>query len=72
MLVLRGAPFDEFPESGWDKVVDLNLKSPFFMSQEFSKLLEMKGSQDDPARIVNIASIDGLHVPLMETYSYTA
>ena len=67
-----GAPFDEFPESGWDKVVDLNLKSPFFMSQEFSKLLEMKGSQDDPARIVNIASIDGLHVPLMETYSYTA
>ena len=67
-----GAPFDQFPENGWDKVIDINLKSPFFMSQEFASLLEKKGTQDDPSRIINIASIDGLHVPLMETFSYTA
>ena len=67
-----GAPYDQFPESGWDKVVDLNLKSPFFLTQQLTSLLEKKGTSDNPSRVVNIASIDGLHVPFMETYSYTA
>lgn len=66
------APFDEFPESGWDKVVDLNLKSIFFLTQSFMPLLRASASQDDPARIINIGSIDGLHVPGLETYAYSA
>ena len=67
-----GANYDDFPESGWDKVIDLNLKTPFFLTQKLTPLLEKKGTSDDPSRVVNIDSIDGLHVPLMETYSYTA
>ena len=67
-----GANYDDFPESGWDKVIDLNLKTPFFLTQKLTLLLEKKGTSEDPSRVVNIASIDGLHVPLMETYSYTA
>ena len=67
-----GANYDDFPESGWDKVIDLNLKTPFFLTQKLTPLLEKKGTSKDPSRVVNIASIDGLHVPLMETYSYTA
>ena len=67
-----GANYDDFPESGWDKVMDLNLKTPFFLTQKLTPLLEKKGTSEDPSRVVNIASIDGLHVPLMETYSYTA
>ena len=67
-----GANYDDFPESGWDKVIDLNLKTPFFLTQKLTPLLEKKGTTEDPARVVNIASIDGLHVPIMETYSYTA
>ena len=67
-----GANYDDFPESGWDKVIDLNLKTPFFLTQKLTPLLEKKGTAEDPSRVVNIASIDGLHVPMMETYSYTA
>ena len=67
-----GASYDDFPESGWDKVVDLNLKTPFFLTQKLTPLLEKKSNADDPSRVINIASIDGLHVPLMDTFSYTA
>ena len=68
-----GAPFDEYPVEGWDKVVDLNLKSPFFITQKLAKLLEKKGNSDDPSRIVNIASIDGIGVSNMaDTYAYSA
>jgi NAD(P)-dependent dehydrogenase (short-subunit alcohol dehydrogenase family) len=67
-----GAPLQEFPESAWDKVLDLNLKSPFFLTRAFLPLLEEAGTDDDPARVVNVGSIDGLHVPPMHTYSYSA
>jgi NAD(P)-dependent dehydrogenase (short-subunit alcohol dehydrogenase family) len=68
-----GAPsLEEFPSSAWDKVVDLNLKSPFFLTRAFLPLLEEGGTDDDPARIVNVGSIDGLHVPPMHTYSYSS
>lgn len=67
-----GANYDDFPESGWDKVIDLNLKTPFFLTQKLTPSLEKRGTSEDPSRVVNIASIDGLHVPMMETYSYTA
>jgi NAD(P)-dependent dehydrogenase (short-subunit alcohol dehydrogenase family) len=67
-----GAPLEEFPESGWDKVLDLNLKAPFFLTRAFLPLLEAAGTEDDPARVINIASIDGLRVPEQPTYSYSA
>jgi NAD(P)-dependent dehydrogenase (short-subunit alcohol dehydrogenase family) len=67
-----GAPLAEFPASAWDKVLDLNLKSPFFLTRAFLPLLEEAATDDDPARVVNVGSIDGLHVPPMHTYSYSA
>ena len=66
-----GAPFDEFPESGWDKVVDLNLKTPFFLTQTFAPMLRL-GAQHHSAKVINIASIDGISVNPWETYSYAA
>jgi NAD(P)-dependent dehydrogenase (short-subunit alcohol dehydrogenase family) len=67
-----GAPLPEFPASAWDKVVDLNLKAPFFLTQAFLPMLEAAGTHDDPARVINVGSIDGLHVPSLPTYSYSA
>jgi NAD(P)-dependent dehydrogenase (short-subunit alcohol dehydrogenase family) len=66
-----GADFDEFPENGWDKVVDLNMKTPFFLTQALKPLLA-KGGETQPAKVINIASIDGIAVNPMETYSYAA
>jgi NAD(P)-dependent dehydrogenase (short-subunit alcohol dehydrogenase family) len=66
------APFDEFPESGWDKVVDLNLKSPFFLTQALAPALRAAASPDRPAKVINIASVDGWSVNMQETYSYAA
>jgi NAD(P)-dependent dehydrogenase (short-subunit alcohol dehydrogenase family) len=66
-----GEPLQSFPESAWDKVLDLNLKAPFFLTRAFLPLLEEAATDDDPARIVNVGSIDGLHVPPMHTYSYS-
>ena len=67
-----GAPFDEFPEAGWDKVVDLNLKSPFFLTQALIGSLRAAASPARPAKVIHIASIDGISVNPMETYSYAA
>ena len=67
-----GAPIEEFPASGWDKVLDLNLKSPFFLTRALLAKLEARGSHDDPSRVINIGSIDGLHVASLPTYSYAA
>jgi NAD(P)-dependent dehydrogenase (short-subunit alcohol dehydrogenase family) len=67
-----GAPLEEFPAAAWDKVVDLNLKTPFFLTRAFLPLLEAAGTQDDPARVINIGSIDGLRVPPFPTYAYSA
>ena len=64
-----GAPFDEFPESGWDKVVDLNLKAPFFLTQALAPQLRA-AARTRPAKVINIASIDGISVNPWETYSY--
>ena len=65
-----GAPIEEFPEAGWDKVMDINVKGPFFLTQALLPLLEASGSAEDPARIINVGSIDGLNVNKMGTYSY--
>jgi NAD(P)-dependent dehydrogenase (short-subunit alcohol dehydrogenase family) len=66
------APFDEFPESGWDKVMNLNLKSPFFLTQALAGALRAAASFETPAKVINIASIDGLRPNPMATYSYQA
>ena len=66
-----GEPFDTFPENGWDKVVDLNMKSPFFLTQALHALLKA-GAKSRPAKVINIASIDGISVNPWETYSYSA
>jgi NAD(P)-dependent dehydrogenase (short-subunit alcohol dehydrogenase family) len=66
------APFDDFPEKGWDKVVDLNVKSPFFLTQAFASSLRAAASHDKPSKVINIASIDGIYLTKNETYSYAA
>ena len=67
-----GAPFAEFPESGWDKVMNLNVKSPFFLTQALHGLLKAAGSRKQPAKVINITSIDGMRLNPQETYSYHA
>ena len=67
-----GAPIDDFPEQGWDKVMDLNVKSLFFLTQKLLPQLRAAATAEDPARVINIGSIDGLGTTLMETYSYPA
>jgi NAD(P)-dependent dehydrogenase (short-subunit alcohol dehydrogenase family) len=66
-----GEDFDTFPEAGWDKVVDLNMKTPFFLTQALHGLLKAAATQR-PAKVINVASIDGISVNQWETYSYTA
>jgi NAD(P)-dependent dehydrogenase (short-subunit alcohol dehydrogenase family) len=67
-----GAAIEEFPESGWDKVMDINVKGPFFLTQALLPLLEASATPADPARIINVGSIDGLNVNKLGTYSYGA
>ncbi|HUO13204.1 MAG TPA: SDR family oxidoreductase [Caulobacteraceae bacterium] len=66
-----GAPLDSFPESGWDKVMDTNVKGVFFLTQKVLPLLR-KASETSPARVINIGSIDGLKTAAFETFSYGA
>ncbi|MBS44671.1 MAG: 3-oxoacyl-ACP reductase [Nocardioides sp.] len=65
-----GAPFAEFPESGWDKVMDLNVKALFFLTQALAPM--MARDSGPLAKVVNIASIDGMSMNPQETYSYHA
>lgn len=67
-----GEPFETFPEGGWDKVMDLNVKSPFFLTQALFGALKAKATAERPSKVINIASIDGLSVNMLETYSYAA
>jgi NAD(P)-dependent dehydrogenase (short-subunit alcohol dehydrogenase family) len=66
-----GARFEDFPEKGWDRVINVNVKGPFFVIQQLMPLLEAAATADDPARIINIGSIDGLRPPRLQTYSYS-
>jgi NAD(P)-dependent dehydrogenase (short-subunit alcohol dehydrogenase family) len=67
-----GAPLVEFDDAAWDRVLALNVKGVFHTTKFLLPLLEAASKEDDPARVVNIGSIDGLHVPVLETYSYSA
>lgn len=67
-----GAPFDEFPPAAFDKVLTLNVKAPFVLTQLARPMLEDASAPDDPARVINIGSIDGLAVPRVGNFSYSA
>ena len=67
-----GAPLEEYPDTAWDKVLALNVKGVFHLTSACLPLLERAARPGDPARVINIGSIDGLQVPLLETYAYSA
>ena len=67
-----GEPFESFPEAGWDKVMDLNLKSPFFLTQALHGALKAAATPARPAKVINIASVDGMRPNPWHTYSYQA
>ena len=67
-----GAPLADFPADAWDKVMNLNVKAPFLLTRALVPLLEAAGTADDPARVINIGSIDAIQVPIMETYAYSS
>jgi NAD(P)-dependent dehydrogenase (short-subunit alcohol dehydrogenase family) len=67
-----GAPLVEFPDSAWDKVLAVNVKAVFNLTRALLPQLEKAASAADPARVINIGSIDGLHAPDLETYAYSA
>ncbi|WP_372790949.1 SDR family NAD(P)-dependent oxidoreductase [Paraconexibacter sp.] len=67
-----GAPLEEFPQSGWDKVSHTNVEGVFHLTVALLPQLRAAASAEDPARVVNIGSVDGLKVPMMENYSYSA
>ncbi len=67
-----GAPLEEFPQSGWDKVSHTNVEGVFHLTVALLPQLRAAASAEDPARVVNIGSVDGIRVPVMENYSYSA
>lgn len=67
-----GEPYEEFPDSAWDKVLALNVKSIFQLTRAATPLLGKAGHQESPARVINIGSIDGIKPPALETYAYSA
>ena len=67
-----GAPFDEFDDAAWDRVLDLNVKGVFHLTRFLHPALAAAATPEHPARVVNIGSVDGIRVPSLETYSYSA
>jgi NAD(P)-dependent dehydrogenase (short-subunit alcohol dehydrogenase family) len=67
-----GAPLAEYPDAAWDKVLALNVKAVFHLTRACLPLLEAAATPGDPARVINIGSIDGLQAPVLETYAYSA
>ncbi len=67
-----GAPLDDFDDAAWNRVLDLNVKGVFHLTKFLRPSLKAAATVEDPARVINIGSIDGIHVPLLETYSYSA
>lgn len=67
-----GAPMADYDEQAWERVLALNVKGVFHMTKFLRPLLEVNGTAEEPSRVINIGSIDGLHVPAMETFAYSA
>lgn len=66
-----GAELEEYPDSAWDKVLSLNVKTPFHLTVACLDLLRAAGEPDRPARVINIGSVDGIQVPMLESYAYS-
>ncbi len=67
-----GAPLDEYPDAAFDRVFALNVKGVFHLTKFLRPLLRKAASDDDPARVINIGSIDGIKAPFLDTYAYSA
>ena len=67
-----GAPLEQFDEAAWERALALNVKGVFHLTKFLVPLLEEAGTAEEPARVINIGSIDGLKVPLLDNYSYSA
>ena len=67
-----GAPLAEYPDAAWDKVLALNVKAAFHLTRACLPLLQKASRPGDPGRVINIGSIDGIQVPMLETYAYSA
>jgi NAD(P)-dependent dehydrogenase (short-subunit alcohol dehydrogenase family) len=67
-----GTPLADFDEAAFERVLALNVKGVFHLTKFLVPLLEAAGTQEEPARVINIGSIDGIQVPTLETYSYSA
>ncbi len=67
-----GAPLEEYPEAGWDKVMALNVKGPFDLTRFLVPQLRAASAPGDPARVINVGSIDGLQVPALDTFAYSS
>ncbi len=67
-----GAPLEEFPASGWDRVLHTNVEGVFHLTVSLLPALRAAASPEDPARVVNIGSVDGIRTPTPESYSYSA
>ena len=65
-----GEPIDKYSEQGWDKVMDTNVKGVFFLTQKLLPLLRKSGDAEDPSRVINIGSIDGIKTGLFDAFSY--
>jgi NAD(P)-dependent dehydrogenase (short-subunit alcohol dehydrogenase family) len=67
-----GAGLEDYPDAAWDKVLAVNLKGPFHLTVACLPLLRAAATADRPARVINIGSVDGLHVPMWESYAYSS
>jgi NAD(P)-dependent dehydrogenase (short-subunit alcohol dehydrogenase family) len=67
-----GAPWEDFDEAAWERVLSLNVKGVFHLTKFLTPLLKAAGTAEEPSRVINVGSIDGLHVPAMDTFSYSA
>ena len=67
-----GEEYEDFPEAAWDRVLNVNVKGVFQLTRRLTPMLERAATEVDPARIINIGSVDGIGVPVLETYSYSA
>ena len=67
-----GAPIEDFDEAAWERVLALNVKGVFHLTKAVLPLLRSAGTAEEPARVINIGSIDGIHVPILDTFSYSA
>ncbi len=67
-----GAPLEEFPDSGWDRVIHTNVEGIFHLTTALLPALRAAATEASPARVINIGSVDGVRPPVMENYSYSA